>query len=199
MYNIKIVISLLIFSYCFGNISPAIILSKIILKSDIREHGSGNPGATNIRRVMGNKFGALVFLMDAAKGAIPAFFGSLYGGLELAYLCGIVVVLGHVFPIVFKFKGGKGVATSFGAAMVIDPIFALISIGLFALVVWRTKYVSLGSILGTLLFPVLNLVSGKNFRVVLFSFIFAIIIVISHRENIKKLLNGTENKLSKER
>ncbi len=196
MFNLQL-FALLVFSYCFGNLSPSIILSKIFLKEDIRTHGSGNAGATNVLRVMGKKFGAIVFLLDALKGAIPALIGLRLGGLQLAYLCGIFVVLGHVFPAFLKFKGGKGVATSFGAAMVLSPLFALISISFFALIVWKTKYVSLGSVLGTFVFPILNIIFQKGFDIVLYSFVFATIVAIAHRKNIKNLIQGTENKLAK--
>ncbi|MDO4711014.1 MAG: glycerol-3-phosphate 1-O-acyltransferase PlsY [Peptostreptococcaceae bacterium] len=191
------IISILIFSYCFGNISPAIILSKLVLKSDIRSLGSGNAGATNVKRVMGSKFGLIVFVLDMVKGMIPVLIGSFYGGAEIAYLCGVSVVLGHVFPAFLNFKGGKGVATSFGAAMVLDPIYALISIAFFGLIVWRTKYVSLGSMLGTCVFPILNLATGKDPKIVALSFVFAIIIIIAHRNNIKKLLDKTESKITR--
>lgn len=189
-------ILLFIGSYLFGNISPSIILSKILLKSDIRAHGSGNAGATNVRRVMGNKAGAIVFLLDMLKGIVPTAIGAKIGGEQLAYLCGIAVVLGHVFPIFLKFKGGKGVATSFGAALIINPLFAILSISVFTIIVWKTRYVSLGSILGTCTFPLLSIFFGYAFKTVLLSMIFTLIIVFSHRENIKKLLSKTENKLS---
>lgn len=196
MYNYKIIISIIVFAYCFGNISPAIILSRLFLKSDIRSHGSGNAGATNIKRVMGTKFGVIVFLMDMIKGMIPTYMGYFYGGIEIAYICGIAVVLGHVFPVFLKFKGGKGVATSFGAAMILNPIFALISIAFFALIVWKTKYVSLGSMLGTCIFPLLNIITGKSSTVISLSLIFALIIIVAHRNNIKKLINRSESKIS---
>ncbi|MDO5096145.1 MAG: glycerol-3-phosphate 1-O-acyltransferase PlsY [Peptostreptococcaceae bacterium] len=189
-------ILLFVGAYLLGNISPSIILSKIFLKSDIRAHGSGNAGATNVRRVMGNKAGTIVFLLDMFKGMLPTIIGAKMGGAQLAYLCGIAVVLGHVFPIFLKFKGGKGVATSFGAALIINPLFAILSISVFALIVWRTRYVSLGSILGTCTFPLLSILFGYEMKIVLLSMIFALIIVFSHRENIKKLLSKTENKLS---
>ena len=96
-------------------------------------------------------------------------------------------------------KGGKGVATSFGAAMVLNPIFAIISILFFALIVWKTRYVSLGSVLGTFLFPVLNTVFRYGARIILLSFVFAIIVAVAHRRNIKNLIEGTESKISRKR
>lgn len=199
MYDNKIIIILTVFAYLFGNISPSVIISGLILKSDIRTHGSGNAGATNITRVMGKRFGALVFILDALKGAIPSLVGFLYGGVEVSYICGIAAVLGHVFPVFLKFKGGKGVATSFGAAIVFSPTFALISISVFILIVLLTKYVSLGSVLGTCTFPILNLVFKKETGITILSFVFALIIIYSHRSNIAKLINGTESKITEKK
>lgn len=192
----KYLVGLCVFSYLLGNISPSVILSKLILKSDIRSHGSGNAGATNVRRMMGNKMAAVVFLLDMAKGMLPTYIALRTGSLSTAYLAGIAVVLGHVFPVFLGFKGGKGVATSFGAGLIINPLFALISIAFFALVVWRTKYVSLGSILGTCMFPLLTVIARYDRNIIGLSCIFALLIILSHRGNIKKLLSKTENKLS---
>lgn len=197
MFDLRLIIFLIIFSYLFGNLSPSIILSNIFGKSDIRQHGSGNAGTTNVLRVMGKKFGAIVFLLDALKGAIPAYLGLIYGGIDIAYICGIATVLGHVFPVIYAFKGGKGVATSFGAALVLSPLFALIAILVFALVVYASRYVSLGSILGTVTFPLLMAIYNNNQLIKIYSLVFAIIIIYSHRQNIKKLIDGTENKLGK--
>lgn len=166
------------------------------MKKDIRTQGSGNAGATNIRRVMGNKFALIVFLVDALKGIIPTYLGLLYGGLEVAYLCGILVVLGHVFPVFLQFKGGKGVATSFGAGLVLNPLIALLSIIAFVIVVWKSRYVSLGSIIGTCMFPLLIIISDNNYKIKILSVLFALIVVFSHRSNIRKLIAGEENKLS---
>lgn len=197
MLNTKIIVFLIIFSYLFGNLSPAIILSKSFKQTDIREHGSGNAGTTNVLRVMGKRFGAVVFLLDLLKGAIPAYLGLLYGGMDIAYICGITAVIGHVFPVLYGFKGGKGVATSFGAALVLSPPFALISILVFAVVVYATRYVSLGSIIGTATFPILMALFNNRLSIKMYSLIFALIILYSHKKNISKLINGTENKIGK--
>lgn len=197
MLNIKIIILIIIFSYFLGNMSPSIILSKLYSKKDIREQGSGNAGTTNVMRTMGKKFGAIVFALDVVKGMIPAYLGLMYGGLEIAFICGLAVVLGHVFPIIYNFKGGKGVATSFGAALVLSPLFALLSISVFAMVVMLTKYVSLGSMLGACTFPLLMSIFHHSPRIKAYSLIFAIIILYSHRSNISKLIAGTENKIGK--
>ena len=170
--DIRVLIALILFAYCFGNISPAIILSKYIYKIDIREHGSGNPGTTNALRVLGKKVGIIVFVLDMLKGVIPTAIGYYVGGQELSYIMGIAVVTGHIFPIFLSFKGGKGVATSFGASVVIHPLFAIISILFFALIVLKTKYVSLGSMLGTGMFAFLIIITNSNFLFKIYSLIF---------------------------
>lgn len=195
LIDIKLLLGLIIFSYSFGNISPSIILSKYIYKIDIRDHGSGNPGTTNALRVMGKRVGAVVFILDMLKGVIPTWIGYRLGGQELAYIMGICVVIGHIFPIFLKFKGGKGVATSFGAAIVIHPLFAILSILVFALIVFKTRYVSLGSILGTSMFAVLIIITGAPNMYKIYSLIFVSLVVFAHRKNISNLLNGTEKKL----
>lgn len=196
MFNSNLII-LMVFSYLLGNISPAIIISRMYSNQDIRESGSGNAGTTNVLRTMGKKFGAIVFVLDVLKGAFPAYLGMMYGGLELGFLCGLLVVLGHVFPVIHHFRGGKGVATSFGAVLVLHPLFALISITVFAILVATTRYVSVGSILGTCTFPLLMIWRTQNRVIWFYSLIFALIIIFSHRNNIKKLLNGTENRFGK--
>lgn len=195
LIDIKTVLALIVFSYCFGNLSPAIILSKYVYKIDIREHGSGNAGTTNALRVMGKKVGILVFVLDMLKGVIPTFIGYKLGGQELAYILGIFVVIGHIFPVFLKFKGGKGVATSFGAAVVIHPLFAILSILFFALIVFKTKYVSLGSMLGTTMFAVIIIITNQSNVYKIYSLIFVTLVVFAHRKNISNLLNGTEKKL----
>lgn len=197
MLNTNIMVISVICTYFIGNLSPSIILSKIYYKRDIREYGSGNAGTTNVLRVMGKKFGAIVFLLDVIKGMLPTYLALRYGGLEMAFLCGVVVVVGHVFPILHGFKGGKGVATSFGAALVLNPFFALISLAIFAIIVLVTRYVSLGSMIGTCVFPLLMFTHSTSKSIKVYSLAFAIIVVFSHRKNIKKLLKGTENKLGK--
>lgn len=197
MLNTNIIIIFVICSYLIGNLSPSIILSRIYHKKDIREHGSGNAGTTNVLRVMGKKFGAIVFILDVIKGSVPTYLAMRYGGLEIGFLCGLAVVIGHVFPVLYGFKGGKGVATSFGAALMLSPVFALISISIFAVIVAITRYVSLGSIVGTCTFPLLMSIYHSGNTIKVYSLAFAIIVIFSHRKNITKLMNGTENKLGK--
>lgn len=195
MYNLKMIIPLIIMSYFIGNISPSIIISKRYSNIDIRNHGSGNAGTTNVMRVMGKKAGAMVFLMDLLKGVVPTTIGLYFGNIEVGFFCGVSTVIGHIFPLMLNFKGGKGVATSFGVGLILAPIYALIGLLVFAATVSKTKYVSLGSILGVLTFPILQIATSRNLAVIIMSLVLGILVLYSHRANIKRLLNGTESKL----
>ncbi|MGL5257396.1 MAG: glycerol-3-phosphate 1-O-acyltransferase PlsY [Proteocatella sp.] len=195
MYNLKMIIPLIIMSYFIGNISPSVIISRRYNNSDIREHGSGNAGATNVMRVMGKKAGIIVFLMDMLKGILPTALGMYFGNIEIGFFCGVSTVLGHIFPVLLGFKGGKGVATSLGVGLVLAPLYALTGFLVFGLIVMKTKYVSLGSIMGTLTFPILQIATVRNPVVIVMSFVLGMLIVYSHRANIKRLLSGTENKI----
>lgn len=206
MPPICVEIGLLIISYLLGSIPNALIISKLFKGIDIREYGSKNMGATNVLRVLGIKYGLLVFLLDALKASIiillfkvGIFSVDKYNHLPiLSY--GFMAVIGHLFPIFAKFKGGKGVACSAGIICSYAPIIAIPTLLVFLIVALTTKYVSLGSILavitafiGTFIVPILM---NEPFDWILIITVFAIMIIflISHRANIKRLLKGEENK-----
>lgn len=206
MPPICVEIGLLIISYLLGSIPNALIISKLFKGIDIREYGSKNMGATNVLRVLGIKYGLLVFLLDAIKASIiiilfkvGIFSVDKYNHLPiLSY--GFMAVIGHLFPIFARFKGGKGVACSAGIICSYAPIIAIPTLLVFLIVALTTKYVSLGSILavitafiGTFIVPILM---NEPFDWILIITVFAIMIIflISHRANIKRLLKGEENK-----
>lgn len=206
MPPICVEIGLLIISYLLGSIPNALIISKLFKGIDIREYGSKNMGATNVLRVLGIKYGLLVFLLDALKASIiimlfkvGIFSVDKYNHLPiLSY--GFMSVIGHLFPIFARFKGGKGVACSAGIICSYAPIIAIPTLLVFLIVALTTKYVSLGSILavitafiGTFIVPILM---NEPFDWILIITVFAIMIIflISHRANIKRLLKGEENK-----
>lgn len=122
LYDVKYIMLLMVIAYLLGNISPSYLLAKKQRKVDIRQVGSGNAGTTNILRFMGKKAAIFVFLVDFLKGMFASYLGYRLGGLDMGYLCGIFVIIGHVFPVPLKFKGGKGVATSMGAMICLEPI-----------------------------------------------------------------------------
>lgn len=202
------VLSVLV-AYLLGSISFAVIFTKIFVKTDVRESGSGNAGTTNVMRVGGFLPGMLTFLCDALKGFVACFVGktvffhalaseewAVYG----AFICGVACMLGHVFPLFFQFKGGKGIATSVGIFAVCCPIAIIIGLTVFAICVLSTKIVSLSSMIATVTVVSLTIVfNNQNAEILpqaLLALTMGVIVVIKHKENIKKLINGTEKKLT---
>lgn len=198
-----------IIAYLIGSINFSVIISKKIAGFDVREKGSGNAGSTNMLRSVGKGAAALTLLCDVLKGVVAILIAIGIGNLIkeadkglLVQIAGIAVVIGHTFPIFFGFKGGKGVATSLGILLMTNWQIGLICL-VFALVLMAlSKMVSLGSVGAAILFPVLVLFIHTNFTVsegssyLIYSIILAVIVAFNHRSNIKRILNGTENKLS---
>lgn len=201
MINLVSAVIMAAAAYLIGSVNFSIILSKLIAGKDIRESGSGNAGATNMLRTYGKKMGALTLLLDVLKGVVTVWLVKEFSdSLTLAYFAGLFVILGHNFPIYFGFKGGKGVATSLGVVLVLDwkvgLIAAVIAISIMAL----TRYVSLGSICGGALFIIIEfvkaLITGDISAVRLIcTVLIGGLLIVRHHANIKRLLNGTENKL----
>ena len=204
-----IYVIMVIIAYLIGSINFSVIISKKIAGFDVREKGSGNAGSTNMLRSVGKGAALLTLICDILKGVISILIaigiGKIAGNLDKALLvqiAGIAVVVGHTFPVFFGFKGGKGVATSLGILLMTNWQIGLICL-VFALVLMAlTKMVSLGSCTAAVLFPVLTLFIKEHFIVsegsgyFIYSVILAIIVLYNHRSNIKRMLNGTENKLS---
>ena len=201
----------IISSYLLGSLNSAIIISKLLYKDDIRKYGSGNAGMTNMLRTFGKGAAGLTLLGDLLKTVVAIlisaiFFGFHYiGGISMqdfCYVAGLFAVLGHVFPIYYKFKGGKGVLATATMALVLAPIPAVILILLFVAIVAASKYVSLGSVCGACLFPVLVAGYVKFLGLptpgimMLCCILLAIFIVWCHRENLKRISEKTERKIS---
>ncbi len=198
-----------IIAYVIGSINFSVILSKKIAGFDVREKGSGNAGTTNMLRSVGKGAAALTLICDVLKGVIAIVIAIILGNIFqvedkalLVQIAGVAVVLGHTFPIFFGFKGGKGVATSLGILLMTNWQIGLICL-VFALVLMiLTRMVSLGSCMAAVLFPILTLFIRENYIVsegssyFVYSIILAVIVLYNHRSNIKRILNGTENKLS---
>jgi glycerol-3-phosphate acyltransferase PlsY len=190
-------------AYLLGGVNGAIIASMCIYRKDIRKYGSGNPGLTNFYRVFGKPGSALVIVIDAAKTIVPVLFGGwlLYkfiGGESMFFgrqFSGLFVTLGHCFPAIYNFAGGKGVMATGTILWIIDWRVALMSWGVFAAVVLATRFVSLGSMLGVLAYPASILLLGiggtREFVVALLT---ALLLIARHGENIKRLIRGTESK-----
>lgn len=188
----------LVVAYLLGSINTSIIVSKIMIGDDIRKHGSGNAGATNTLRTVGKKGALFVALGDVLKAVIAILFAKLvpFTTVNAIYIAGIGAVLGHNFPLYFQFKGGKGIVVSLVAILFADPILGLITFVVAIAIMAVTRYVSLGSMLGAVIFAVLSLIfKSGNTDFIVFSFILAVLAVFMHRENLARLLAGTENKL----
>ena len=185
-------------AYLIGSINPAIIISKKYFNDDIRAHGSGNAGTTNTLRTYGVKIAVVIFALDLIKAAVAIAIGSLIltraiGGA----VAGLFVILGHNFPIYYKFKGGKGVACTAMVILMLSPASFVILLPVFIGIVALTRFVSLGSIISVMLFPLLTSVFYKQDGfVTLAAFAIMLIVVFMHRENIKRLLEGKESKIS---
>ena len=190
-------ILLIILAYLLGSLSISIIICKI-KKIDIRAIGSGNAGATNTLRALGKKYAAVVLIADIIKGIIPTMIASNLSpdSLTLPMLCAFAVVIGHVFPIYFSFKGGKGAATIIGTIIIIFPIGALICFIVWISTIILTGYVGLATILAAIIFPISILILGE-LTLIYFGIIAMLFIVTAHRKNFNRLINGNENRFNK--
>jgi glycerol-3-phosphate acyltransferase PlsY len=184
-------ILIIVLAYLIGNISPAILISKA-RGVDIHKEGSGNPGTTNMLRVMGKKAAAVTLSIDILKGVAAVILGRFTGGEGLAVLCGLAVFIGHIWPVFFRFKGGKGIATGFGMLVTLNPVMGLSCLGIAALGFLISRRVSVGSIGAVLVLP---FVAYHYFPTYIEIFvIMGAIVLWKHRSNIKRLLKGEEPK-----
>jgi len=193
-------------AYLMGSINNAIIVSQVYAKEDIRNYGSGNAGMTNVLRTYGKFPAAFTAVGDFAKGVLAVLLARLFfyilgiQSFDGGFVGGFFALLGHLFPVYFGFRGGKGVLTSAGVILVIHPLIFFILAVVIIPVIFLTRIVSLGSILAALLFPVLVFFfCGRTILSLdlLFAVLMSIIVIFMHRENIKRLLNGTENRFPK--
>ena len=205
-----------IVGYLLGSINCGLLVSSLGYKDDIRKHGSGNAGMTNVMRTYGKKAALITLLGDAAKGALAVAFGFLCCGTYSAYFAAFFCVVGHAYPIYFGFRGGKGVVVTAVTLLCLNPLLFLILFVIFAIIVIGTRYISLGSVMCMLIYPLLlsslggvldstvtdtteflgfAMEGGRNFTVIM-AFCNAAFVIWLHRSNIKRLMEGTENKFS---
>ena len=185
-----------ILAYALGNFSPAYLCGRLFGGFDIRERGSGNAGATNVVRELGWRYGVLVFVLDALKGIAAVALGNWLAGDPGIAAAVFGVVIGHDFPVVLNFRGGKGVAATVGIMLSLFPVSTLIALALFILVVMLTHMVSLGSLTFVTGMAVFTLVSDQPAALAIAAGGVAVFAILRHRANIKRILNGTENTLS---
>ena len=196
---------LIVIAYFIGSIPTALIVSKNFFGIDIRDYGSGNMGATNTFRVLGSKYGTIVMVFDILKGMaavglyyfLPAYLHDEWARTNLMVGLGLAAVMGHVFPIFAQFKGGKGVATLFGMMLAIQPVIAASCVGVFLLVLFLTRYVSLSSILAGLSLPICVLWIWNEHEVLyrIFALLVATLVIVTHQKNIIRILRGVESRV----
>ncbi|MGR3220697.1 MAG: glycerol-3-phosphate 1-O-acyltransferase PlsY [Candidatus Anammoxibacter sp.] len=195
-----------IIAYLIGSIPFGYILVKTAKGIDIREHGSKNIGATNVWRVAGRSFGIVAFVFDMLKGFVPVLivYHMMHDKNELPIICGIATILGHIFPLFLRFKGGKAAATGCGVFLFLAPIPSLIALVVWAITVYISKFVSLGTILTAVTLTVGIILLGKSpfdeeIYLTIFTIVMSVVIIILHRSNIKRIINGTENRIKGKR
>lgn len=194
-YDFLIVVA----SYLIGSIPTGVIIAKYFFRVDLKNVGSGNIGATNVMRALGKKMGVVTLVGDALKGIIPVLFAIIYKpypiNQPLIFFCAVFAFLGHLFPVYLKFKGGKGVATALGIVVILFPLQTLLCAIVFFLAVLKTRIVSVGSLLAALSLPIFVSFRAQNTYQILLAIIISVLIIIKHKDNIHRLLEGKENKL----
>ena len=199
-----------VLAYAIGSINFSVLISRKMAGFDVREKGSGNAGTTNVLRAVGLKAAIITLICDVLKGIIAVLLAFWIGNMSktadkalLIQIAGILVVVGHTFPIFFEFRGGKGIATALGVLLITNWKIGLICLVFAVVLIAITRMVSVGSMSAAVLFPVLTLFIGDNFIVTqvgikyfIYSLILAAFVIFNHRENIKRIMNGTENKIS---
>jgi glycerol-3-phosphate acyltransferase PlsY len=196
---------LILIAYLIGSIPTALLVSKRFFGIDIRDYGSGNMGATNTFRVLGTRYGTMVMVIDILKGMaavmlynfLPFYLNHELDRTNLMLGLGLAAVAGHIFPVFAGFKGGKGVATLLGMVLAIQPVIAVSCIGIFALVLYLTRYVSLSSILAAIALPICVLWIWNENEVLyrVFALIVAILVIATHQKNIGRILRGVESRI----
>lgn len=188
----KIVLAAII-AYCLGNISPSILQGKA-RGIDIKKEGSGNAGTTNTLRVLGKKAALITLVIDVAKGVLAVFLGGLIAGITGKYICAVAAFAGHVWPAAYKFKGGKGVAVTFGTLLMVNWKLGLLTLAVCAIVVLLTKMVSAGSCIAAIAFPLICHFIEPDFMC--YGCVIGILVLYAHRANIGRILRGEESKLN---
>lgn len=186
-------VAAIIVSYFLGNLSPAILIGRA-MGVDIRKEGSGNAGTTNVLRTLGKKAAAATLAIDILKGVAGVLLGRYIGGQELAMVCGMAAFAGHIWPLAFGFRGGKGIATAFGVAVTLQPAFGLIELAIAGIFFLLSKRVSVGSLTAAALLPLVAYWTLPEFLP--WGAVMAVIVLYKHRKNIKRLIKGEEPKVS---
>ena len=187
-----------VLGYLLGNFQTGVIVGRLLARKDLRMHGSGSSGATNAMRVLGKKAGILTLLGDTAKGMLAVEIGILLLGRDGGLAAGLFVVIGHIWPAFFGFNGGKGIATTLGVLLILQPLYAAIIIIVMAILICATRTVSLSNLLGIGTYLLLNIVTAginRDWILLCFGLLLVSLVVFAHRDNIQRLNWGTEAKI----
>jgi glycerol-3-phosphate acyltransferase PlsY len=189
--------AILLGCYLIGAIPFGLLLTRVAGAGDIRQQGSGNIGATNVYRSAGRKLGLLTLLLDALKGGLPLYLCQHYLPLDDIHigLIALALFLGHCFPVYLRFKGGKGVATALGIFLALNPLAVLEVLLIFVFIVWKTRYVSAGSISAACVMPLLLYQHQRSLPLFFAALLIGLVVIYRHRENIERIAHGTESKL----
>ncbi len=204
MHLYLLIVISIVLAYLTGSIPSSVWIGRFFHGIDVREHGSFNAGATNTMRVLGLKTGIPVLIFDIFKGWLAVKYAVIFGifpeipmaFVQLSIVLGIVAIIGHIYPIWAGFKGGKGVATVFGVLLALHPLATLCAAATFLLILFLTKYVSLGSVIAGISFPIwiIFVFSSGNLYLNLFSCLVAVLIIVTHKKNLQRLFQGEEKK-----
>lgn len=183
--------------YFLGSIPTGYLVGKLLCGIDIRQFGSKNIGTTNMFRTLGPKPASMVLLVDILKGVFAVAFAAYYvhGDIMAQIVAGVMSVIGHNYSLWLGFKGGRGVATSLGVVIMLMPLTSLIVFVIWAVLVWTTRYVSLGSIVGAACTPILAYYFDYDIKIQILALVMALLVIVGHKDNIKRLLAGNENKI----
>jgi len=188
-------ILLLIVAYLLGSVPTGLLLAKAFGGVDIRTQGSGNIGATNVYRTLGRKIGLLTLVGDCLKGALPVLAAKVIGLPDVwVAAIGLTAFLGHIFPVFLGFRGGKGVATALGVFLAASPLSVLAALGVFSIVLFVWRFVSLASITAAAAMPAFTAFISRKPMIIVMSLVIALVVIAKHHANIKRLMNGTENR-----
>ena len=192
MNDVLAAVALVAGAYLVGSLSPSVFLGRLVKSVDVREHGSGNAGATNAFRVLGTPLGVVVLVADVLKGFLPVLLARYVAGPTVTVLVAMAVIAGHNWSVFLKGKGGKGVATGAGVILAMMPVILVVLVTAFAIVLVLTSTVSAASLAATVLFPVLTIATGRPLAYVIFSFLGSVVVIYGHRGNIRRLVRHQE-------
>jgi len=193
--EVLVAVALIAGAYFVGSLSPSVLLGRLVKGVDVREHGSGNAGATNAFRVLGTRLGVAVLVADVLKGFLPVLLARYFADPAVTVLVAMAAIAGHNWSVFLKGKGGKGVATGAGVILAMMPLILIVLVAVFAIVLAVTSTVSIASLTATVLFPILTIATARPLSYVVFSLVGSAVVIYGHRANIRRLVRHQEPRI----